>query len=171
MLLGISASGRTPFVIGALEYAKGLGAKTIALTSNPGSRISNVADIVICPKTGPEVIVGSTRMKAGTAQKLVLNMISTTTMVRLGKVHGNMMVSLKPVSAKLVERQIRIVTQSTKLPRGEAIEILRKAMGDAKVAILMAKSGRSYEEAEKLLKESGDSLDDAINSKKDALSL
>ena len=166
VLLGISASGRTPFVVSALEYAKNLGAKTIALTSNTGSRISKVADIVICPKTGPEVIAGSTRMKAGTAQKLVLNMISTTTMVRLGKVHGNMMVSLKPVSAKLVERQIRMVMQVTELSRRKATEILKETKGDAKIAILIAKSGRSYEDAEKTLKESGGSLDKAISSKK-----
>jgi len=168
-VIGISASGRTPFVSGALEYAKDLGAKTIALTSNPGSRITKIADIVICPKTGAEVIAGSTRMKGGTAQKLVLNMISTTTMVRLGKVHGNLMVNLKPVSAKLIERQMRMVMQATGLSRKSAKEILDKAKGNAKVAILMAKSGLSLSEAEKLLKESSDSLDIALNSGKENL--
>jgi N-acetylmuramic acid 6-phosphate etherase len=162
VLLGISASGRTPFVVGALVYARKLGARTIALTSNQGSRITKIADIAICPETGPEVIAGSTRMKAGTTQKLVLNMISTTAMVRLGRVHGNLMVSLKPVSAKLVDRQLRILMQATGLPREPARHALQEARGNVKIAILMIESGASYLDAERCLKNSESSLDKAL---------
>jgi N-acetylmuramic acid 6-phosphate etherase len=162
VLLGISASGRTPYVVAALEYAEGLGAGTIALTSNPDSRITKTAGIVICPKTGAEVIAGSTRMKAGTAQKLVLNMISTTAMIRLGKIHGNLMVSLKPVSAKLAERQVRILMQATSLSRKESKNILAKARGNVKIAILMAKAPLDFSSAKKLLEKSGGSLEMAL---------
>jgi N-acetylmuramic acid 6-phosphate etherase len=166
ILIGISASGRTPFVAGALAYSRGLGATTIALTSNPSSRITKIADIAICPRTGPEVITGSTRMKAGTAQKLVLNMISTSVMVKLGKVHGNLMVSLKPVSRKLKERQKRIIMQATGLSHEASERILTEAKRNVKIAIVMGKSKLDYREAEKLLKKSGDSLDRAITTKR-----
>jgi len=163
VVVGISASGRTPFVLGALMFARELGAKTIALTSNQGSQVTKIADITICPKTGPEVVVGSTRMKAGTAQKLVLNMISTSVMVKLGKVHGNLMVSLKPLSKKLVERQKRIVMQSTGVSYDTAEKILDEAKGSVKIAIIMSKVGLDYKRAVKLLESSGDSLDKAIS--------
>jgi len=163
VLIGISASGRTPFVVGALRYAHGLGAKTVALTSNPGSPVTKVAQVAICPETGPEVVTGSTRMKAGTAQKLVLNMISTATMVKLGKVHQNLMVSLKPFSQKLGERQKRIVMQATGLSRDASEKILVKAKGSVKIAIVMVKSDLDYHRAEKLLKNANDSIDVAVS--------
>ncbi len=104
ILVGIAASGRTPYVIGGLEYANGLGATTIAVTCNPESEMSKIANIPIAPVVGPEAITGSTRMKAGTAQKMVLNMLSTGAMIKTGKVYGNLMVDLKATNEKLVER-------------------------------------------------------------------
>jgi len=163
-VLGISASGRTPYVSGALEYAREVGAETIALSVNPNSVIGEIANIAICPVTGPEIITGSTRMKAGTAQKLVLNMISTCVMIKMGKVHGNLMVNLRPVSGKLVERQKRIVMESLGVSRSEAKTILAKARNNVKLAILMGKTGLKYRDANELLRGSEDSLEVALDS-------
>lgn len=145
-LVGIAASGRTPYVLGAMEYAKSRGALTIALTCAPGSEMERVADISIAPVTGPEVLTGSTRMKAGTATKLVLNMISTGVMIRMGAVYGNLMVNVKPTNAKLVDRAERIIEAATGCGRGEAAKLLEEA-GSVKVAIVMIRLGVSHEEA------------------------
>lgn len=165
VILGISASGRTPYVLGALQFAKDLKATTVALTANPDSPITKIVHYAICARTGPEAVAGSTRMKAGTAQKLVLNMISTATMIKLGKVHGNLMVNLKPVSAKLADRQVRIVMEESYASRARAEELLSKAKGDVKVAIIMGKSKIfDYERATAILESEGGSLAKAINS-------
>lgn len=151
ILVGIAASGRTPYVIGALQYAKSIGANTVSITCCPGSIITEMADVSIAPLTGAEVITGSTRLKCGTAQKLILNMISTSVMIRLGKVYGNLMVDLRATNAKLLERAVSIVMSST----GVEDEIARKVLSEcgylAKTAIIMIKCGCSKEEAEKIL--------------------
>ncbi len=163
VVLGISASGRTPFVIGALDYARNkIGSKTIALTVNPKSPIWKAADITICPVTGPEVLAGSTRMKAGTAQKMVLNMLSTATMTKLGRVYGNLMVDLKPFSRKLVERTKRMVIAETGLSYNEAERLLKKTKMNTKLALLISKTSLSESEGRKLLLRSHGSLDKAI---------
>ena len=164
VVLGISASGRTPFVLGALKYARKLKAKAIAVTVNPASSIYQYAEIVICPKTGREVLAGSTRMKAGTAQKLVLNMISTVSMLRLGRVHGNLMIGLRPASAKLIERAKRIVAIETGLTYYEAAKTLQNAKMNVGVAILMAKMNLDYRTAHRLMNKAHGSLEKALNS-------
>ena len=136
VLLGISASGRTPYVLQGLKYAKGLGAHTISLTVNRNSLMKPYSQITICPDTGPEALTGSTRMKAGTAQKLVLNMISTAVMIKLGRVHGNLMTNLRPLSQKLKERQKRILMELTGLSYGEAERKLVEAGSDLRLAIM-----------------------------------
>lgn len=143
VLVGIAASGRTPYVLGAMEYARSLGAKTIALACTEGARIAapEYADIAILPITGAEVVTGSTRMKAGTAQKLVLNMLSTGTMIKLGKVYGNLMVDVKTTNKKLEERARRIVMEATGCDREAATHALAAAGGSAKLAILMLLTG------------------------------
>ena len=151
MLCGIAASGRTPYVVGGLDYARSLGAATIAVACTPDSPIAALADIAITAVTGPEVITGSTRLKAGTAQKIILNMLSTGTMIRLGKVYGNLMVDVKSSNAKLEERARRIVMEATERSRAEAEEALAKASGSAKLAILMLLANLSVEEARRQL--------------------
>ncbi len=137
-LIGIAASGRTPYVLGAMEYANRIGALTIALTCVPGSAMSRIAEIAITPNTGAEVLTGSTRLKAGTATKLVLNMISTGVMVRTGAVFGNLMVNVKPTNAKLIDRAERIIMAATGCDRETAASLLKEA-GSVKVAIVMQK--------------------------------
>lgn len=137
-LVGIAASGRTPYVLGAIAYAKSLGALTIALTCAPDSQIAQAAGIAITPNTGAEVITGSTRMKAGTATKLVLNMLSTGVMIRAGAVYGNLMVNVKPTNAKLLDRAHRIIMAATNCTRDEAIRLLAEA-GTVKAAIAIRK--------------------------------
>lgn len=141
VLVGLAASGRTPYVIGGLDYARKLGAATIALSCSTGSEIADHADIAITPITGPEVVTGSTRMKAGTAQKLVLNMLSTGTMIKLGKVYGNLMVDVKPSNKKLEERARHIVMEACDCSRDEAISALQAADGQTKLAILIRLTG------------------------------
>lgn len=136
VLVGIAASGRTPYVLGAIEYARSLGGYTIALSCVPNSRIAAAADMELTPVTGPEAVSGSTRMKAGTATKLVLNMLSTAAMVRLGYVYGNLMVNVQMTNQKLRDRACRIVAQATGIPVEEASELLQEA-GSVKVAIVM----------------------------------
>ena len=150
-LVGIAASGRTPYVIGGLDYARSLGAKTIALACTEKAEIAAHAHIALCPLTGPEVITGSTRLKAGTAQKLVLNMLSTGTMIKLGKVYGNLMVDVKATNNKLSERARRIVMEAAGCTREEAASALERTSGRAKPAILMAVTGCTPAEAEKQL--------------------
>lgn len=157
-VLGLTASGRTPYVLGALRYARKLGAATIALTCNPDSEAARVAEITIAPVVGPEVLAGSTRMKAGTAQKLVLNMISTGTMVKLGHVYGNFMVNVHLKNAKLVERARTILQRLLEIDRDAANRALRAAGGSLKVAIVMHKLGVKRSAAERLLQQNGDHL-------------
>jgi N-acetylmuramic acid 6-phosphate etherase len=136
-LVGIAASGRTPYVLGAIDYARRRGALTIGLSCVPNSALAQAAEIAITPATGPEVLTGSTRLKAGTATKLVLNMISTGVMVRTGATFGNLMVNVRPTNAKLVDRAERIIEAATGVDRAAAAQLLRDAGDDVKTAILM----------------------------------
>ena len=151
VLVGIAASGRTPYVLGAMEYAKKLGAPVIGVSCCPGSQVDEAADIGIAPTPGPEVVTGSTRMKSGTAQKMILNMLSTGAMIRLGKVYGNLMVDVKATNEKLVERCKRIVCEATGVDYDTATEALEKCGYRAKVAIVMLKTGSDVHEAEQRL--------------------
>lgn len=151
VLVGIAASGRTPYVIGALNYAKSLGATTGAISCNPESPIAQIADIAITPIVGAEVITGSSRMKAGTAQKLVLNMITTAAMIKIGKVFGNLMVDVEATNAKLVERQVRIVMQATECERSIAEQALSQCHRHCKTAILMILAGVDAQQAAQML--------------------
>ena len=154
VVVGIAASRRTPFAKAAIDESRKLGAKTVYLTCNPSSTIDFPVDVAICPQVGPEVIMGSTRMKAGTAQKMVLNMISTCAMIKLGKVFENMMVDLRATSKKLVERSKRVVMIVTGVDYDVAKEYLEKAGGSVKTAILMIEAGVDARAAEKLLADS-----------------
>ena len=136
-VVGIAASGRTPYVIGAMEYARSIGALSVALTCNPNSEMSKYANVAIEVNSGSEILAGSTRMKAGTAQKLVLNMISTVTMINLGKTFGNLMVDLQVTNVKLRDRAIRIIQAATQVDAKRAEEALQAANNQVKVAIVM----------------------------------
>ena len=155
VLVGIAASGRTPYTIGAVEYARGLGAFTAAVTCVPGSPITEAAEVSIVPVVGPEVVAGSTRLKAGTAQKMVLNMLSTAAMVRLGYVTGNRMTNLRPSNVKLQARSERILVAEAGLDESAAREALSAAGGDLRVALVMAKTGRGAEESRRALEACG----------------
>lgn len=137
VLVGLAASGRTPYVIGGLKYANSIEALTVAVTCNKNSEMKEFADITIDPEVGPEVVTGSTRMKAGTAQKLVLNMISTGVMIKMGKVYGNLMVDLKATNEKLKERAILMVSEATGVSRDKSIEVLTETEFDVKLSIVM----------------------------------
>lgn len=154
VVCGIAASRRTPYVIGAVKKAKELGATTLYITCNPRENFNiKEVDVAICPYVGPEVIMGSTRMKSGTAQKLVLNMLSTTAMIRMGKVYENMMIDLQMTNKKLVERSKRIVMTITGVGYDEASNYLQQAGGHVKTTLVMIKAGVSAEEArERLVK-------------------
>jgi N-acetylmuramic acid 6-phosphate etherase len=152
IVIGISASGRTPYVRGALKKAKEVGAKTALVCNVSKPEIAEFADVVVSVLTGPEVITGSTRMKAGTSQKMVLNMISTTTMIKLGKVFKNYMVDVQVLNEKLRRRAVRIVRETTGVSEEEAEKFLKKADMRPKVAILMILSDKSKEECEEVLK-------------------
>jgi len=141
VLVGIAASGRTPYTVGAVSYARSLGAFTIGLTCVPGSPITTVAEVSIVPDVGPEVLTGSSRLKAGTAQKMVLNMLSTASMVRLGYVSGNRMSNVQPKNVKLLERATRILMQETGLDLEAAAKALQVAGNDLSVALVMTKAG------------------------------
>jgi N-acetylmuramic acid 6-phosphate etherase len=154
VVIGIAASGRTPFTVAALEYARKAGAKTIALACNPDSPLEKAAELAIIVETGPEVVSGSTRMKAGTAEKLVLNMLSTGAMVKLGYVYGNLMVNLHQKNTKLTERAVTIVARALGIDREKAREALQRAGRDVPIAIVMAKAGVSRANAEQALKDS-----------------
>ncbi len=154
-LVGVAASGRTPYTIGAVEFARGLGAFTAALTCVPGSPLTKAAEVSIVPVVGPEVVAGSTRLKAGTAQKMVLNMISTATMVRLGYVTGNRMTNLRPSNVKLRARSERILASETGLDEEAARASLAAAGGDLRVALVMSKTGRGVEESRAALEAHG----------------
>lgn len=144
VLVGIAASGRTPYVCGGLQYARRLGAATIALACSPEPAIGEFADITLIPVTGAEVVTGSTRMKAGTAQKMVLNMLSTGTMIKLGKVYGNLMVDVQTTNKKLEERARRIVMEATGCNREESIAALNEARGNAKLAVYIQLTGADF---------------------------
>lgn len=161
VLVGIAASGRTPYVLGGLKYARDLGALTIGLSCVPNSAVSQAAEIAITPATGPEPVTGSTRMKAGTATKLVLNMLSTGTMVRLGYVYGNLMVNVQAKNEKLRDRATRIVATVTGLGYHEAAALLKSA-GSVKTAIVMAKLGVTRTEADQRLAQAGGRLRPAL---------
>ena len=151
VVVGIAASRRTPFAKAAIDESRKLGAKTVYLTCNPSSTIDFPVDVAICPQVGPEVIMGSTRMKAGTAQKMVLNMISTCAMIKLGKVFENMMVDLMATSRKLVERSKRVIMIVTGIDYDAARDYLKEARGSVKKAILMIEAGVDAQTAERLL--------------------
>lgn len=158
VVVGIAASGRTPYVLAAVREAKRAGAVTVGISCSEGSLLSLETDIAITPVVGPEAVTGSTRMKAGTAQKLVLNMLSTAAMIRLGKVYGNLMVDMHPSNEKLRDRAERIVMAATESDRDTARNALGKASGNTKTAIAMLLTGKSREEAEILLADAGGQL-------------
>ena len=151
VLVGIAASGRTPYVLGAMEYAKELGAVTVSVTCCPGSALDSFADIGIAPAPGPEVVTGSTRMKSGTAQKMVLNMLSTGAMIKLGKVYGNLMVDVKPSNEKLIRRCVTIVCTATDCDEATAVAALEACEYRPKTAIVMILCGVDAQQAMILL--------------------
>lgn len=153
VLVGLAASGRTPYVLGAMGYARELGAAVIAVTCCPGSEVDQMADIGIAPTPGPEVITGSTRMKSGTAQKMVLNMLSTGTMIKLGKVYGNLMVDVKPSNEKLIRRCVTIVREAVGCEEDQAVSALEACGYRPKVAIVMLLKKIDAEQARELLEQ------------------
>jgi len=163
-LVGIAASGRTPYTIGAVNYARSLGAFTVALTCVPASAITQAAEVSIVPVVGPEVLTGSTRLKAGTAQKLVLNMLSTATMVRLGYVSGNRMSNLQARNVKLRDRAERILQAELGLDEAAAHKLLDDAGGDLRVALVMKRSGASRDRSTEALTKADGKVDEAVQS-------
>jgi len=161
-LVGIAASGQTPYTVGAVSYARAIEAFTVALTCVPDSPITRAADVSIVPVVGPEVITGSTRLKAGTAQKLVLNMLSTATLVKLGYVSGNRMSNLLPRNVKLRARSLRIFSAETGSDEETSRAALERAGGDLRAALVMNKSGRSREDSEAALAASGGVVEHAV---------
>ncbi len=162
VVVGIAASGRTPFVVGALRHARTIGATTIAISNVDNSAIARHADIEIAAVTGPEPITGSTRMKAGTSQKMVLNMLSTGTMIRLGKTFGNLMVDVQPSNQKLRDRAVRIVAAATETGRDHAADLLLRADNDVKTAILMGLLDIPAGDARRKLKSAKGVIRDAL---------
>lgn len=163
VLVGIAASGRTPYVLGAVAAANAMGAVTVGLSCTPDSDLSRAVQIAIAPTPGPEVVAGSTRLKAGTAQKLVLNMLSTGTFIRLGYVYGNLMVNVQPKNVKLVDRACRIVAQAAGVSYERAGELLEAAGNSVRIAIVMAKTGVEREEAERRLAAAGGRISKALH--------
>jgi N-acetylmuramic acid 6-phosphate etherase len=161
-VVGLTASGTTPYVLGALEYARSRGAATIGVTANRHSAISRVVRILIAPVTGPEAVAGSTRLKAGTAQKLVLNMLSTATMIRLGHVYDNWMINVALTNQKLHRRGLRILGQATGASPSRAEHAARQAGHDLRVALVMLKGGWSAAEARRRLARAGGDLRRAL---------
>ncbi|MHB1651536.1 MAG: N-acetylmuramic acid 6-phosphate etherase [Desulfitobacteriaceae bacterium] len=162
VVVGIAASGRTPYVIGGLEHARQLGCHTVAVVCTPDSEMQKVSELTIAILVGPEVIMGSTRMKAGTAQKLVLNMLTTASMIRMGKVYGNLMVDVQATNKKLVERSIRIVCLATGVSREKAEAAIAEAGGSVKVAVTLLLTGISAVEAQELLVQASGSVSQAL---------
>ncbi|KAB0682468.1 N-acetylmuramic acid 6-phosphate etherase [Aeromonas caviae] len=154
VLVGIAASGRTPYVLGAMAHASAVGATVCSISCNPGSPLARAADISMVAVVGPEIVTGSSRMKAGTAQKLILNMLSTGAMIRTGKVYGNLMVDVEATNAKLVERQKRIVMEATDCERTTAERALAEADNHCKTAIVMILAGLTADEARHRLQSS-----------------
>jgi N-acetylmuramic acid 6-phosphate etherase len=162
VLVGITASGRTPYVLGAVEAARARGARTIGISCTPDSQLARACEIAITPLTGPEVIAGSTRLKAGTAQKMVLNMLTTAAFIRMGYVYGNLMVNVQPTNHKLVDRATRIVAQAAGLEYERAREYLALAGNNVRVAIVMAKTSAGREAAERKLAAAGGRIAEAL---------
>ena len=158
IVIGLTASGRTPYTVGALAYARSRRAATVAVTSNPGSPITRFARITIAPATGPEVLAGSTRMKAALAQKMILHMISTAVMARLGHVYKNYMVGVRPTNRKLVKRAVNILVELTGADAKAASRALREAGNEVKTAFVMLRRGLSRTAAENLLRRAGENL-------------
>ncbi|TBM24128.1 N-acetylmuramic acid 6-phosphate etherase [Hafnia paralvei] len=165
VVVGIAASGRTPYVIGAMKYARTQGATVVSLTCNANSAMSQLADIALEAVVGPEVVTGSSRMKAGTAQKMVLNMLTTGAMIRSGKVYGNLMVDVEATNAKLVQRQIDIVMQATDCDRSTAIKALSECERHCKTAILMILGQLSAAEASAVLTQNNGFIRQALGAK------
>lgn len=164
VVVGIAASGRTPYVIGGLNYAKALGVKTVAVTCTENNAMQQVADIAITAVVGAEVVSGSTRMKAGTAQKMILNMLTTASMIRLGKVYKNLMVDVKPANAKLVQRQRNILCAATGCDEATAQSALETTGGEVKTAIVMLLLGCSLEQARQQLERTQGVVHQALSS-------
>lgn len=162
VLVGIAASGRTPYVIGALEYANSLGATTVSIASNPNSAMSQIAQIAIETLVGPEALTGSSRLKSGTAQKLVLNMLTTASMILIGKCYQNLMVDVQASNEKLKARAVRIVMQATECEREIAESVLVETAGNAKLAIMMILANVDKTTAEQLLNEQQGRLQSAL---------
>jgi N-acetylmuramic acid 6-phosphate etherase len=166
VVVGVSASGNTPYTLGAVEYANKIGAVSIAVTCNPDSRMAAAAGVSIAPLVGPEVIAGSSRMKAGTAQKLILNMLSTATMIKLGLVYSNLMSNLRATNEKLRSRAGAILAEETGITAEEAARVFEAAGEDLRVALLMVRSNLSRSDAERLLESHGSSVRRALDSLK-----
>ena len=162
VIVGVSASGMTPFVRGALTRARRAGAKIIFVTCDPRTELQTFVDLTIAPSVGPEIIAGSTRLKAGTATKLVLNMLTTAAMIRIGKTYGNLMVDVQTGSEKLKDRARRIITIVTGLEYEDADKLLKRARWDVKAAIVMQKTGLSFTRAQAKLRRAHDSMREAI---------
>jgi len=163
ILAGIAASGRTPYVLGAITAARRLGAVTVGISCTPDSELARAAEIAITPLTGPEVVTGSTRLKAGTASKLVLNMLTTGAFIRLGYVYGNLMVNVQPKNSKLADRARRIVAEAAGVPADRARKLLAQAGDNVRVAILMGKTGVDRQEAERRLAAAGGHVGKAVH--------
>jgi N-acetylmuramic acid 6-phosphate etherase len=163
VLVGIAASGRTPYVLGAVAEARRLGARTVSITCTPESELARAVDISIAPLAGPEVVAGSTRMKAGTATKLVLNMLSTAVFIRLGYVYGNLMVNVQPKNSKLIDRARRIVARASGTTYEQAGDLLAAAGNSVRTAIVMGKLGLSREQADDRLAKAGGRISEALH--------
>lgn len=157
-VVGIAASGRTPYVLGAMAAARKIGALTAGISCTPDSELSRAVEFPMEPKPGPEILAGSTRLRAGTATKMVLNMISTGVMVRLGHVYGNLMVNVQPTNDKLADRARRIIEQAGEVTEAQAAELLEESGRSVRAAIVMAKKKVSREQAEALLRNAGGKL-------------
>ena len=163
VVVGISASGNTPYTLGAVEYSKQIGAATVAVTCNPDSQMASAAGVSIAPVVGPEAIAGSSRMKAGTAQKLILNMLSTATMIRLGFVYSNLMANLRATNEKLRRRARAILAEEAGISAEEAARVFDAADEDLRVALLMTRSGVTEDDARRLLDLHGGSVRKALD--------
>ncbi|MBM7558210.1 N-acetylmuramic acid 6-phosphate etherase [Halanaerobacter jeridensis] len=162
VVVAITASGNTPYAIAAIEYAKQIGATNIALICNPEGELKNNCEQCICVDVGPEVIMGSTRMKAGTAQKMVLNMLSTASMIKLGKVYSNLMINVQPINKKLKRRVEKIVQLATDADEESILEVLEKCDYDAKLAIVMIEKECGVQEAKKFIKEKNGIINQSV---------
>jgi len=166
VVVGLSASGRTPYVLGALDWARRAGARTVGVTCNRGTPLARAAEIAIVAETGPEAIAGSTRLKAGTAQKLILNMLSTAAMIRLGRVYDNWMAGVAPTNQKLRARALAVLREASGAREGAARRALARARGDLRIALVMLKRGVTPREAEFALAAAGGDLRSAMGERK-----